>query len=639
MRLASIGALTAVLSLAQLESGISSRLELQASTHGTELVWIRPGSENVILDQPSLTSAEKNLEVRLVSQQATRDTAVQTFSIARRGEGQIGTYVAKYSLFHKADEDAVTEKSTLHFGHPLRVDLLTAQSLHLTPNATRSASAPRPTAVVALSLPLRDGVVKYIPLAYNEVQSAYFFLGRDSTASRGAELALPLIGVGFNGFAGGTFAISTDPYWGAQFNVQRSSAPDDKGPTITISSNHPGALAPVIDETRTKVFDFHKSEIAGMFAGFYDGIPEIHPSPSWIQGIQLDYYDYISSYESQIGQGWYHDVKTLAEKIPVADRGRVVLCLHGYYDYVGRFCYDPKEHRLIKNWVSYDKDGRAIPMSLAEVHKRIAFAKNFGFHVVLLFGDGTATDTSTPYYRDDWVIRDEHGKYPSRGFWEWRPDVKIKIPPRHVLGKDQYPTNHIMDPALPAVREWFLGYTDALLNEYGRELDGFVWDEAFLIERGWMSYTGHMPTYSDSAMMHLVSDISQRVQEWRNRNPNLVFLVADNGRTPYGLVAHGTWQDSACVPQMWGPGFLLNYRNSLWSCLWFPVTLERFNQFAADSYGLPQGLSNGWGDNQGPSEMPVEILDRVIQRFLARIRPGSDRTRCLLTSAPPLPEP
>jgi hypothetical protein len=191
-----------------------------------------------------------------------------------------------------------------------------------------------------------------------------------------------------------------------------------------------------------------------------------------------------------------------------------------------------------------------------------------------------------------------------------------------------------MDPALPEVHSWFMGYLEALLNQFGKELDGFVWDETFLIQKGWVSFARPEPSYSDRALMRLVSDLSQCVQEWHKINPDLVFLVADDALTSYALVAHGTWQDSGCAPQMWPPGFLINYRNCLWSCLWFPVSLESYNKFASETYGLPQGVSNGWGDNLGPSEMPEEVLDRVVDRFLARIKRGGDRTRYLLTTAP-----
>jgi len=206
-------------------------------------------------------------------------------------------------------------------------------------------------------------------------------------------------------------------------------------------------------------------------------------------------------------------------------------------------------------------------MSLAEVHKRIKFAKDRGFRVIWYFADGMSSDTTSPYYRKDWVIKDKNGKYPSRGFWQWRPDTKDKMPPgpSAVLNKDENPTNHILDPGNPQVCDWFMGCMEALLKEYRSELDGFTWDETFLIRRGVISTNGPEPTSSDRAFMRLVSRLSQLVQEWRRVNPNLVFLSCDDGWTPYALAAHGTYQDSACSAQIWPLCLLINYRNCLWS--------------------------------------------------------------------------
>ena len=130
--------------------------------------------------------------------------------------------------------------------------------------------------------------------------------------------------------------------------------------------------------------------------------------------------------------------------------------------------------------------------------------------------------------------------------------------------------------------------------------------------------------------MHLTSRLAQMVQEWRKVNPDLVFMTADDGYTPFAFAAHRTYQDSGCSPTMWPTCLLINYRTCLWSCNWCPVTGDVNNAFAVHHYGLPQGLSNGWGDDQGPSEMPAELLDCVVQRFLKRIGNGKDRTRYLL---------
>ncbi|HLJ16225.1 MAG TPA: hypothetical protein VKV15_17130 [Bryobacteraceae bacterium] len=575
----------------------------------------------VLIGHPSFAIAG-GASASMTSQRAEGTRARIEYAISASGR-HLGEYVTLFEAAQNGAEEVLTERTQLRLSPALRSDLTVTQTAEL-------SGSPALECV----LPLRDGVVKMFPLGKRHHRTGYYWLGRGHPPAGALELALPLVGIGFNRFPGGTLAVATDPYSWSQFEVVAPMAHGQPS-AVTTSSFYKASIVPIHEENRVEIFAFHDGAVDGLLSSFYHAIPEIQPGPEWIQKVQLNYYDYLSSYKSIPGQGWYHDVEKLAEKIPPENRAAVALCLHGYYDYVGHFCYDDRTHKLISNWNSWDKDAHTIQLSLAEVHRRIAFGKKRGFHVLLLFGDGTAADTSTPYYRKEWMIKDENGHYPSRGFWEWRPEINIKMPPSRVLPDDQFPTNQIMDPALPAVREWFEGYLRALLDEYGEELDGFVWDEAFLIERGWVSFTDPEPTYSDRAMMHLVATLSQIVQKRRLVNPNLVFLVADNAKTPYGLAAHGTWQDSACAPQMWGPGLLLNYRNSLWSCLWFPMTLDSFNRFAVEQYRLPQGVSNGWGDNVGPAEMPDQALDRIIQRFLKRVNGGQDRIRYLLTTAPP----
>jgi hypothetical protein len=119
------------------------------------------------------------------------------------------------------------------------------------------------------------------------------------------------------------------------------------------------------------------------------------------------------------------------------------------------------------------------------------------------------------------------------------------------------------------------------------------------------------------------------VQSYRDRNPDLVFLASDLGRTNYALVANGTYQDSAMREEGWGPSMFTNYRNCLWSCNWFPLSHPKNNEIATEKYGLPQGLSNGWDDNCGPSRMPAELLDGVLRRFTKNLESKRERLRYL----------
>lgn len=613
------------------EAGKQGSLKVVEKAKEKHLLWQLTTELTVRVLPPSFTAASGKqgqgplpVKVQLAASRVRDgggnfdyELAIEDHGVSRKGK-----YSLEYGVTEKDDRQILTQRTKLQFNDPLELDLTVAHGLQVTGKALSNTV-----------LPLSYGVVKVFPLAERKEISSYYALGRGSTSTAGEELALPVIGLGFDDTAGGTFAISTDPYCGSQFRVEGNCGCEklQRGSSVTIAYTYKGSLVPLREEERTAAFVSHQGKIDGMLRSFYETVPEILPSPSWIQEIQLNYYDDISSHNSEPGQGWYHDVQKLAERIPAEHRGKVALCLEGYYDYLGRYSYDHEKRQLDPQWNAYDMQARGVPMTLAEVHKRIEFAKDRGLRVIWYFADGMASDTTSPYYRKDWVIKDEKGRYLSRGFWQWRPELKDKMPAGHfaVLNKDQNPTNHVLDPGNPQVCGWFMGYMEALLKEYGGELDGFTWDETFLIRRAVISTNGPEPTYSDRAFMHLVSRLAQLVQQWRKVNPNLVFLSSDAGWTPYGLVAHGTYQDSACSPQIWPLCFLINYRTCLWSCNWSPITAEFNNNFAVERYGLPQGLSNGFGDDQGPSEMPGEILDGVVRRFLKRIEGGADRTRYL----------
>jgi len=120
------------------------------------------------------------------------------------------------------------------------------------------------------------------------------------------------------------------------------------------------------------------------------------------------------------------------------------------------------------------------------------------------------------------------------------------------------------------------------------------------------------------------------VQSYHRHNPDLVFLASDCGHTCYALVANGTFQDSTMEEEAWGPSMFANYRNCLWSCNWFPLRHAERNEIAAEKYGLPQGLSNGWQDNCGPSQMPAELLEVVLGRFTKNIESNRRRVRYLV---------
>jgi hypothetical protein len=285
--------------------------------------------------------------------------------------------------------------------------------------------------------------------------------------------------------------------------------------------------------------------------------------------------------------------------------------LHGWYDYFQQYAYDHKTGKLLDKWTAFPGTYK-VPMSLAEMHRRLKFAKDLGFRVLLYFGDGTNSDGGAPNFRKDYVLKDKAGKT----FPGWK-------------GPDSLGQPLMMDPSVPGLRDWYRGYMKALLAEYGKDVDGFVWDETFYIKTNFISYPGGKPAFADRAMMSLVSELTQMTQVYRKHNPDLVFLASDLGMTSYALVANGTYQDSAMEERHWGPSMFANYRNCLWSCNWYPLRHAKQNEIAAEKYGLPQGVSNGWEDNCGPSQMPPALLDAVLKRFTQNVESKRQRLRYL----------
>jgi len=569
---------------------------------GAVLVWRAPGDITVRLGGPVFVVRQNDrsdplpVTVRVASQKcaAGRAECEYMLTIGRGGARRTGKYRVTWSAVKEKDRAILRQVGSLSFARPLPLDVTVTHAVEL---PARQAGM--------CTFPLRIGVVRGFEADASRGQSAFFALGRGATPRQGHELAMPAIGLGGPDKLGGTLAVATDPYCGVQFRVAHRAGGKGPAASVAVATTYKGSLVPVADERRTTVLVFHRRGIDGMLSGFYDAIPKIAPGAAWIHDIQLNYYDYLGNG----GRGWFDDLKKLAEKIPPAHRKSVVACIHGWYDYLGRYCFDRKTGKLADKWIAFPRT-RKTPMSKAEIHKRIRFAKQLGFRVVLYFADGLNSDSAMPDYPKDWVFKDERGQM--RKGWTGPSTGRT----------------YTLDPSNPQVRRFFISYAEALLKEYGREIDGLVWDETHYITQERLSKRGKALSYADRDFMTLVSEITQRVQRRRKDNPDLVFLTSDNvgnwGRrhVPYALVSHGTYQDSAMNPAGWPPGLLPNYRNCLWSCNWFPIRNRDRNRIAPEYYGLPQGLSNGYGDNVGPARMKPAMLDEVIQRFGKRAKAG-----------------
>ncbi|MEI8371699.1 MAG: hypothetical protein WCJ35_02575 [Planctomycetota bacterium] len=571
------------------------------STKDGALVWESAAGRVVRINAPQLSLTHPNDQAKLSLNVKLKDRVVRggeavlayALGLKERGLAISGTLAVKISLPARAGEDVLISRMAVTFDQPVMANLETVYGFDVEGEPARQ-----------MGLPERDGYFKIRPMTPEVGGAGKFELGQ---AAKGpiqcSTLGMPVVGLIF-GEAVPQLAVAADPYCGSFIQAQPRTA----GTHITVRTTYSGAVVPVRREERTVALEFHRNGADGTCRAFYRTIPEIEPGAPWTQGIHLVYYDYLS----QKGEGWFKDLKVLADRIPPQHRGRVALCLHGWYDYFQQYAFDHKTGKLLNEWTAFPGTHK-VPMRLAEMHRRLKFAKDLGFRVLLYFSDGTNSDSGAPAFCKEYVLKGKNGKT----FPGWK-------------GPDSLGQPLMMDPSVPGLRDWYRGYLKALLDEYCKEVDGFVWDETFYIKTNFISYPANQPSYTDRAMMSLVSELTQMMQNYRKDNPDLVFLASDIGQTSYALVANGTWQDSAMEERAWGPSMFANYRNCLWSCNWSPLRHAKENQIAAEKYGLPQGLSNGWEDNCGPSRMPPELLDTVLKRFTKNVESNRQRLRYLL---------
>lgn len=364
---------------------------------------------------------------------------------------------------------------------------------------------------------------------------------------------------------------------------------------------------------------------------FYQtALADVKPGPSWLHDIALIDYDYLS----KNGQGWFADIETLTRAVTKKDRAKVALVLHGWYDVLGSYTYDPRSQALAKNWTAFpsarspqvqtlglDPDERGIPsmlltpgykwnrkavevlqpvpFSLNEMHRRIRFAKDRGFRVFIYFADGlNACDDLKAIYSPEKVLL--------QGGWQ---------------GPDTTGRTYVQNPLHPEVRSFYKGYVQALLAEYGPEIDGFVWDETNVVAADSPGSVS-MPGYAGRAMMTLVKEIASAVAS----HPQLAFLTSDcignfneTRGAPYALMAHGTYQDTHCRPEAWPYALFPNYRNTFWSCNWASVSNFDFMKFGVEAFDTPVSIGNGsFGDDIGISDMTAAQAQAIVNMFESR---------------------
>jgi hypothetical protein len=474
-------------------------------------------------------------------------------------------------------------------------------------------------------VPLKNGIGRRKPILGFESENEYVYAMAGGYEAMGKPqlLAIPMV----DEYADQTdlrLTHSTDPYFTSYFFLAQGEKAGK------FNCVYLGQVGVEKEERAVYTGLHHGDEKAAMQVFYATSLAEVKAGPDWLHEVAMVDYDYLS----KNGQGWFTDIDALTKLIAPEERRKVFLALHGWYSCVGEYAFDWRKGALLKEWTAFPNAAdphfqslpdapdsgtgyiwhansvqatRPVRMSLADMHRRIRYAKDKGFRVGIYYADGmNATDGLKEIYDPSKVLR--------WGGWE---------------GPDTMGKAYAQNPLHPEVREFYLRYIQALLEEYGNEVDGFIWDETFVVAPSDLGPQA-APGYASRGMMTLVRDVAARVASF---NPQSAFFASDDlgasfqfdQAAPYCLVAHGTYQDSWCTPEAWPYGLFPNCRNVLWSCNWAPVTRFEYSRYAVETFAVPVPISNGsFGDDIGIGEMTSAQQRKIMELFDQRKKERMD---------------
>lgn len=449
-------------------------------------------------------------------------------------------------------------------------------------------------------LPLKTGVGMSVPLTHAIREWRYYVAGTVPDVTENL-LAIPLYDR-FSLNSPWRLTFVSDPYLSTEFVAGDSTDAD------TFRLTYEGSRVPFLGpEERTFYTIIYRGDAGTAIDNFYrTALAAIPPGPDWLHDIAMVDYDYLSDG----GEGWFRDIDWLCERVPRNERRHVCLALHGWYDLLGRYGFDAKTGRMCPRWIAFPNapnvlakfpNSRSVAMTPDEVRRRLHYARDRGFRVVLYFADGLAIcEGATEEFSTEKILYS--------GGWQ---------------GPDTIGPTHIQNPLHPEVWDWYIAYMKALLQEFGDHTDGFVWDETFHVDPGNLG-PSHCAGYASRSMMQLCRELTSLVHVHRR---DCVFLASDcigafqfELKAPYALVTDGTYQDSHCQPAAWPYGIFPNYRNVLWSCNWWPVKTFDRTRYGVERFQAPVVITNGWGDDLGVSEMPEETAQQVMDLFHQRMK-------------------
>jgi len=560
------------------------------------------------IDKPIVLINQKPIVLDYQNIRQYKDSVIRSFRFNIDDNGQpLEGVITQYFMLPKSDMEFLIVCSDFKANRPINSDTRISQSYTLVNNAAKSfivedmelaGGGEKDPGSYSNTVIYTYGLSKK-PFIENESQSAFFEMGFGSTDNKGNRISMPIIGLDLTSQNNkdNILSVSSDPYCGSQFYATVNTKKNTT--TIVTSVNYSGSNVALSEEKHKTVLSFTNSKEQHI-SSFYNTIPEIKSGSDWIKQIAIAYYDYLGD----DGNAWYNDIDKMVKVFPKEYLDKIVLCLHGWYNNTGYYCYDSGSGELLNSWEAFANPSKNAPrnppkkpvkMSKEEMHKRINYAKSKGFRVILYYADATNSTGLPDYFKGQEFVYPNGKTHPG---WEGpcgggtTVDITSKI-----------------------VQNWYKGYMKALLKEFGTEVDGFVWDESLYFMAGDISCREkENPQYADRAMMKTMSELTQIVNSF---NPNLVLM--EGSHYYYGIVANGSFTDYPGLPTM------INYRNASWTCAWHNPgirnvqTSYRTRKDIKYPYGLEIGLSNGEGTDIGPSEMDEKVLLEVRDYFVKQV--------------------
>jgi hypothetical protein len=426
-------------------------------------------------------------------------------------------------------------------------------------------------------------------------------------------LALPMAVVESDS---GRWLVGTDPRFSSTISLRPGA---NRGLSLGFGWRWLAAAGIHENETR-RIFVVPAEDLQeALELWFQLATPEIPAGPDWLHEIALQSFDYLS----KSGRGWFADIDAVSALVDPAERHKAIFALHGWYDEIGRYCYDPVEKRLAETWTAFPlaksvrdvgstishpvvpgipsgpanhgwrnvEELQPVPMSWDDLRKRLRYAKSQGVRTAfyVLTGMLAAGDPAVAIAQGTGLEIESH--WPG-GWWQ---------------GPDLQGPAHIKNPLHPEVRETVLGYIGAVLEEVGDLTDALVMDESYYVHRGALGPKA-CPGYADRAQAELIEAMAALCHDFRS---DLAFLTSDELGMhflkyevfPYCLFADGIYHDAWCLPESWDCVRFPSWRNTAWSVNWAPVTNLAWTRWAVVTHNAPIALSNGnFGDDTGIAE-------------------------------------